>query len=114
MPVRERAAFGVLAGDADRDPVDEETRERERLRLAPVDSAFLDRSSPPLELRRELRMDRERLGHSQQLLVEDAQLLGRERRRDRGTAAARHPVVLRLGRDRRAEGALERLVRRAY
>ena len=42
VAVRERAALGVLAGEPDRDPVDEERRERERLRLAPVDAALLD------------------------------------------------------------------------
>ena len=37
VPVRERAALRVLAGDADRDAVGEQRRERERLGLAPVD-----------------------------------------------------------------------------
>ena len=39
VAVRERAALGVLAREADRDPVLEQRRERERLRLAPVDPA---------------------------------------------------------------------------
>ena len=43
VPMRERAALGVLAGEPDRDPFDEERGERERLRLAPVDAAFLER-----------------------------------------------------------------------
>ena len=43
VPVRERAALGVLAGEPDRDPLDEERGERERLGLSPVDPALLER-----------------------------------------------------------------------
>ena len=56
VPVRERAALRVLAGEPDRDPVDEERRERERLRLAPVDAALLERLATALELPHELRV----------------------------------------------------------
>ena len=45
VPVRERAALGVLAGEPDRDAVDEQRRERERLGLAPVDAALARSSS---------------------------------------------------------------------
>ena len=39
VPVRERAALGVLAGQPDRDALDEQRREGERLGVAPVDAA---------------------------------------------------------------------------
>ena len=51
VPVRERAALGVLAGEPDRDPLLEQRRERERLRLPPVDPALDERLATPLELR---------------------------------------------------------------
>ena len=51
-------------------PVDEQRRERERLGLAPVDAALVERVAPPLELLHELRVRREALGDAQQLLVE--------------------------------------------
>ena len=50
VAVRERPALGVLAGEPDRDPLDEERGERERLGLAPVDPALLERLAAPLEL----------------------------------------------------------------
>ena len=39
VAMRERAALGVLAGQPDRDALDEQRRERERLGLAPVDAS---------------------------------------------------------------------------
>ena len=50
VAVRERAALGVLAGEPDRDALDEQAGERERLGLAPVDAALLERRRAPLEL----------------------------------------------------------------
>ena len=82
MAVRERAALGVLAGEADRDPLDEQAREGERLGLAPVDPALVERAAPALELLRELRVDGEAVGHAQQLLVQLAQPLGGDGRHD--------------------------------
>ncbi len=95
VTVRERAALGVLAGEADRDPLDEQRRERERLGLAPVDAALVERDAATLELPRELRVDGEAVGHAQQLLVQLAQL----GLRDRGVDAA---PAHRAGRPRRA------------
>ena len=43
VAVRERAALGVLAGEADRDAVDEQRCERERLGVPPVDAALVER-----------------------------------------------------------------------
>ena len=62
--MRERAALGVLAGQADRDPLDEQAGEGELLGLAPVDAALVERVAPALELLRELRVDGEALGHA--------------------------------------------------
>ena len=111
MPVRERAALGVLAGEANRDAVDEERRVCERLRLPPVDAALLDRLSPPLELLHQLRVRREPVGGAQQLLVQLAQPVGGDGGVDGGAGRARQPVLDRsdLGLD--AEGSLQLLVR---
>ena len=70
VPVGERAPLGVLAGQADRDPFDEQGRKGERLGLAPVDPALLERLSATVELLRELRVNGEALGHSDELAVE--------------------------------------------
>ena len=43
VALRERAALRVLPGEPDRDAVDEQRREGERLRVAPVDAALVDR-----------------------------------------------------------------------
>ena len=72
VAVGERAALGVLAGEAHGDPVLEQGRVGERLALAPVDPALDDRLVAPLELLRELGVDREPGRHGQQLLVQDA------------------------------------------
>ena len=50
MAVGERSTLGVLAGEADRDALDEQRAEGERLGLPPVDAAFLDRLQAALEL----------------------------------------------------------------
>ena len=76
MPLRERAALGVLAREPDRDAVDEQRGERERLGLAPVDPAFVERGPAPLELARELRVDGEALRYAQELVGEAAQAFG--------------------------------------
>ena len=75
VTMRERAALGVLARDPDRDPVDEQRRERERLALPPVDAALLERLPAPLELLHQLRVRREPVGRAQELLVQLAQLV---------------------------------------
>ena len=55
--MRERAAFGVLAGDANGDSVDEERAERQGFGLAPVDPASSELLVvPPLELLHQLRV----------------------------------------------------------
>ena len=101
----------VLAGDPDRDAVDEQRRERERLRLAPVDAALVDRVAAALELLHQLRVRREALGDAQQLLVQLAQPLGGDRRDD-GVAGRGGNAPLADGlRVIAAEGLLQRLVR---
>ena len=87
MPVRERAALGVLAGEADRDALDEQARERERLRLAPVDAALVERFDSPLEHLHELRVDGEPFGDADELVLELAEPLGRDARLDRALGA---------------------------
>ncbi len=80
VALRKRAALRVLPGEPDRDPVDEQRRERERLGLAPVDAALVERRAPSLELARELRMHGEAVGRAQELVGELAQPLGGHRR----------------------------------
>ena len=48
VAMRERAALGVLTGQSDRDALDEQAGKRERLGLAPVDPAFVERDRPAL------------------------------------------------------------------
>ena len=57
----------VLAGEPDRDAVDEQRRVGERLGVTPVDAALVDRGAPPLELPRELRVHGELVGRREQL-----------------------------------------------
>ena len=111
VAVRERAALGVLAGEPDRDPVDEQRRHRERFRLAPVDAALVERVAAPLELLHQLRVRLEAFRDAQQLLVQRAQPVGRDRSHDllfgrRGDASVAHRL-----RHRRAEALLQVLVR---
>ena len=76
VALAEGAALGVLAGEADRRALDEQRREGERLGVRPVDAALgADGLAPALELAQQLGMDREALGHREQLLVELAQQL---------------------------------------
>src|SRR6478735_9209931 len=83
MALAERAALGVLAGQADRDALDQQRRERERFALRPVDAALgPDVVALLLQLLDELRVDREAVGRGQQLGVELAQAVGRDRRLD--------------------------------
>ena len=99
VAVRERASLRVLPREADRDTLLEERREGERLGLAPVDPAFPERLTPPLELARELRVHLEAVGHAEQLLVEGAQALGRNGRHDRvASMGQRAGLRTRLGR----------------
>ena len=63
VPLAERAALGVLAGEPDRHALGQQRRERQRLGVRPVDSALgPERRAAPLELLAQLRMDREPLG----------------------------------------------------
>ena len=89
VALRERAALGVLAGQADRRALGQQRRVGERLGLRPVDPAVgADRGPPALELLDQLRVDREALGDPQQLLVERLQALGRDRGLDVGRGRA--------------------------
>src|SRR5439155_20008715 len=76
VAVREGAALGVLAGETDRDALDQQACERERFGLAPVDAALLEGLRAPIELLLQLRMDRELFGHGDERPVELAQPLG--------------------------------------
>ena len=89
MALGERPALGVLAGEADRHALGEQRGERERLGVGPVDAAVLaERGAPALELLDELRVDGEALGGGQELVVERAQLVGRDGGRDLGRRRA--------------------------
>ena len=86
----ERAALGVLTGDANRDARCEQRAERERFGHAPIDEAlFRDRRFAALELRDELLVDREPVGHADEIvgprqqlrLVDRHERRGRQRRR---------------------------------
>ena len=70
----------VLAGEPDRDAVDEQRRVGERLGVPPVDAALVDRGAAALELARELRVDGEVVGRAQQLLVQLGELARRRPR----------------------------------
>ena len=95
VPVRERAALGVLAGQAHGRAVGEEAAEGECLRLRPVDAALLaERVPAALELLHELRVDREALGHVEQLLVQLPQPVGGNGRVDLGVGTAADPALL--------------------
>jgi hypothetical protein len=88
VAVGEGAALGVLAGEADVDAVGQQRAEGERLGLAEVDPALLDRLHPPRERAAQLAVDVEAVGGLQQLLVELAQLLGRDGGVDRRAGGA--------------------------
>ena len=80
VALRERAALGVLAGQAHRRALGQQRRVGQRLGLRPVDAAVrADRRAPALELLDQLRVDGEALGNPQQLFVERLQALGRDR-----------------------------------
>ncbi len=97
VPVRERAALGVLACEADRRAGDDKAREGEALGLRPVDPAGLaERFAPPLELLHELRMDREPLGYGQELLVELSENRGVDGGLDRDVRPAAEALLLLL------------------
>ena len=117
MPVRERPALGVLPREADRDPVLEQRRERERLGLAPVDSARLDGLAAPLELAGELGVHREAGWHPEQLLVQRAQAIDGNGRLDDVGSPGRGDRLRwrrrRLG-DRRPQPVVGRAQRRRH
>ena len=112
VAVGEGAALGVLAGEADRDALDEQARERERLGLAPVDAAGVERLDPPLEHLHELRVDGEALRHVDELGRELSEPVFRDAGGDvcfrRGWGAF---AVCRLG---RRKWSLQSLVRGAH
>ena len=88
MAVGEGAALGVLAGEADVDALGQQRGEGERLGVAELDPALLQRLDPLAERFAQLAVDREALRHLEQRLVQLAQLLGRDRGLDRGAGAA--------------------------
>ena len=84
VALAERAALGVLAGQAQRRALGEQRRERQRLRVRPVDvrlrrRALLQRLAPAIELFDHLRVHGEAVGHAQQLLAQLAQVRDRHR-----------------------------------
>src|SRR4051794_3735095 len=85
----ERPALGVLAGQPDGHALGEQRGEGEDLGVGPVDPALLaERRAPAVELLDELRVHREALGGGEQLVVELAQRVGRDRGRDLGRRRA--------------------------
>ena len=66
VAVRERAALGVLAGDAHADALDEQRRERQRLGVSPVDRAGVDRVAAARQraLHRRVQLERRRPGRA--------------------------------------------------
>ena len=95
LAMRERAALGVLAGEAHADAVGEQRREGERLGVAPIDAAAVDRVAPARQRALNRRVELERRRPLEQLLVERDELLGAHGRlRDRGRRAAppRRPI----------------------
>ena len=100
MAVGEGAALGVLAGEADVDALGQQRGEGERLGVAEVDAALLDRLEAAGERAAQLAVDREALRHLQQRLVQGAELLGGDRGVDRGLAVRSSspvPVVVTVG-----------------
>src|SRR3954447_10003076 len=78
VAVRKGAALSVLAGEADRDPLNEQACERQRLSLTPIDAALVESLAAAVELLLQLGMDREALRHGDERLVELAQPAGRD------------------------------------
>ena len=111
VAMRERAALGVLAGQANRDALDEQAREGELLRLAPVDPALAERRAPALELAGELRMDGEAFRGLEQLVVQLAEPACSDGGHDVGVRSRRDPALISDGRHALAESRLEPLVR---
>src|SRR5205085_937569 len=75
MAMRECAALRVLPRQSDRDPLENERAERERLRMTPVDPALVECDEPAFELPLQLGMYGETVWHAQQLPGERAELL---------------------------------------
>ena len=87
VALREGAALGVLARQADRHALHEQRAEGRQLGEAPVDAAVDGHLGAALEQGRELGVDREALGHVDVRLPDGPQRLGRDgrgRRRLRG------------------------------
>ena len=72
MALGERASLGVLAGQPDRNALGQQGCEGERFRVGPQDAAPVvcrEHLATLLKLLDQLWMDREAVGHRQQLLV---------------------------------------------
>src|SRR5215212_2034096 len=108
VTVREGAALGVLAGEPNWDPFDEQAREGERLGLAPVDPALVERLRASIELLLQFRVDREAFRGRDEGSVELAQTLHGDGRDDLGAGAERDPPLARHG--CLSEGFLETLM----
>ena len=106
LPVRERAALGVLAGEPDRDSVLEERGERERLRVSPVDPAFAQGLATAFELPCELRVDVEALRYLQELVAELEEPFGGDGRDDCGARVRFRRGLRRWNRGRKARPQL--------
>ncbi len=106
--MRERAPLGVLAGETDRNPLDEQARERERLRLSPVDPALAHPLAAALELLQQLLIALEALRHLEQLLVQRLQLVRRDGGDDGPARVGRDPSL--PGRARLGDRGVQTLV----
>ncbi len=107
VAVGERAALGVLAGEADRDPFLQERRERKRLGVSPVDTSLGERLAAPFELAGELRVHVEVVGHREQEGVELRETIRSDPRDDRRSGVRPRD---RLGRRQRLGEARTQLV----
>ena len=76
MTLAERAALGVLSGEPDRRPLDQERGERECLGVRPLDRALRQGAAAALELFLELGIDAEPRRYDEQLLVQPRQHRG--------------------------------------
>ena len=113
MPVAERSALRILAGEADGRPFGEQRRKRERLRQTPIRFAiFHERLVAPLELANQFGMDREIRWHDDQLVVPAEEPFPLDGRFDRGRRRA--GAVLQRNRLLAPLAALDLLVRFAH
>src|SRR5204862_4713536 len=70
MPLAEGTALGILSGQTNGRALAQQRRERQRLRVCPLDAFLGGESAAALQLLVELRMNREAVRHREQGVVE--------------------------------------------